>query len=95
MLVRRGRPTGHRLSEKSKRKISKSKMGQTHTDETREKISNSVIEYFKTEKGIIQRQVSSEIGSKFWNSYGGKLAKGLMRNGMKKYWEEYKKSMET
>ncbi len=44
---RRGRPKGFRLSEASKKKISKSKEGQRHTQETRDKISKSLILYFK------------------------------------------------
>lgn len=44
---RRGRPKGFRLSEESKLAISKSKEGQTHTQRTKDKISRSLIIYFK------------------------------------------------
>ena len=44
---RRGRPLGFRLSEASKRAISMSKTGQKHKPETREKISRSLILYFR------------------------------------------------
>lgn len=43
----RGRPIGFRLSEESKRAISKSKEGQTHSQETKDKISRSLILYFR------------------------------------------------
>ncbi|KKL43013.1 hypothetical protein LCGC14_2367080 [marine sediment metagenome] len=39
MKNRRGRPTGYKLSKKSKNKIRKSRIGQRHTIETRLKIS--------------------------------------------------------
>jgi hypothetical protein len=44
---RRGRPLGYRLSEESKRSISESKRGQQHKQETKDKISQSLISYFK------------------------------------------------
>lgn len=44
---KRGRPLGFKLSEESKRAISKSKTGQRHTQETRDKISKSLTLYFK------------------------------------------------
>jgi len=44
---RRGRPTGFRLSEESKKAISESKRGQRHTQETKDKISRSLILYFR------------------------------------------------
>lgn len=43
----RGRPLGFRLSEESKRAISESKKDQTHTQETKDKISRSLIIYFR------------------------------------------------
>lgn len=44
---RRGRPKGFRLSDESRQKISKSKEGQRHTQETKDKISRSLILYFR------------------------------------------------
>jgi hypothetical protein len=44
---RRGRPLGFRLSEESKRAISESKKGQRHRPETKDKISRSLIVYFR------------------------------------------------
>lgn len=44
---KRGRPIGHKLSEKTKAQISKSKMGTKHKEETKDKISESLIKYFR------------------------------------------------
>ena len=44
---RRGRPLGYKLSEASKRAISAAKKGQRHKLETREKISRSLLLYFR------------------------------------------------
>ena len=44
---RRGRPLGYKLSEASKRAISAAKKGQRHKLETREKISKSLLLYFR------------------------------------------------
>jgi len=43
----RGRPRGFRLSEESKKAISESKKGQRHKQETKDKISRSLIIYFR------------------------------------------------
>ena len=47
MTGKRGRPEGHRLSDESKKAISESKKGQEHSQETKDKISKSLIIYFK------------------------------------------------
>ncbi len=47
MDKRRGRPLGFRLSEESKRAISDSKKGQKHSEATKEKISRTLISYFR------------------------------------------------
>lgn len=44
---KRGRPLGFRLSESSKRSISMAKTGQKHRQETRDKISKSLLGFFK------------------------------------------------
>jgi len=43
----RGRPPGFRLLEKSKEKIRQSRLGTQHTEKTKNKISQSLIAYFK------------------------------------------------
>lgn len=43
----RGRPLGFKLSEESKKAISESKKGQRHKQETKDKISRSLIIYFR------------------------------------------------
>lgn len=47
MIKRRGRPTGYRLSDASKKAISDSKKGQRHTQETKDKISRTLMIYFR------------------------------------------------
>lgn len=44
---KRGRPLGFKLSEESKKKISESKEGQRHKEETKAKISRSLYIYFR------------------------------------------------
>ena len=44
----RGRPLGFRLTEASKRAISESKKGQKHSEETKRKISKTLMMYFRT-----------------------------------------------
>lgn len=46
-MGKRGRPSGHKLSEESKRAISESKRGQKHKSETKDKISKSLLIHFK------------------------------------------------
>lgn len=57
---RRGRPLGFRLSEESKRAISESKKGQRHKQETKDKISRTLMLYFRK-----QHPISQEIISKY------------------------------
>lgn len=42
----RGRPFGHRLSEESKEKIRRKRLGTHHSQKTRDKISKSLTKYF-------------------------------------------------
>ena len=44
---KRGRPLGYKLSDKSKQAISDSKKGQQHSQETKDKISKSLMLYFR------------------------------------------------
>jgi succinate dehydrogenase flavin-adding protein (antitoxin of CptAB toxin-antitoxin module) len=46
-MRKRGRPLGFRLSYESKRAISESKRGQRHRQETKDKISKTLLNYFK------------------------------------------------
>jgi len=45
-MGKRGRPAGHKLSEESKRAIAESKRGQRQKQETKDKISKSLLIYF-------------------------------------------------
>lgn len=44
---KRGRPLGYKLSDESKEAISNSKKGQQHSQETKDKISKSLMLYFR------------------------------------------------
>lgn len=56
MTKKRGRPIGFKLSDETKKAISLAKQGQKHSEETKEKISKSLIAYFRK-----KRPVSEEI----------------------------------
>lgn len=60
---KRGRPLGFRLSESSKRSISVAKTGQQHRPETKDKISRSLLMYFKRKNPL-----SEEIGLRYIRS---------------------------
>jgi len=55
---KRGRPLGFRLSEASKRSISMSKTGQRHRPETRDRISRSLIMYFRRKNPLSEEIVN-------------------------------------
>jgi len=57
---KRGRPIGFKLSEESKKAISEAKVGQKHSQETKDKISRSLILYFKK-----QHPLSDEIEKRY------------------------------
>lgn len=61
---KRGRPLGFRLSDTSKRAISMSKTGQQHRPETRDKISRSLMMYFKRKNPI-----SEEMAARYFMLY--------------------------
>lgn len=60
-MGKRGRPRGHRLSEATKNQISRSKMGNRHTLETREKISQGLIEYYRC-KNTLEKELQDMYG---------------------------------
>jgi len=73
---RRGRPIGFRLSESSKRAISESKKGQRHKQETKDKISSSLIVYFKRKNPL-----SEELTNMYCNfEMGGEVCDWMMEN---------------
>lgn len=55
---RRGRPLGFRLSEESKKRISKSKEGQRHKEKTKEKISKSLYIYFRQRNSLSEEIIN-------------------------------------
>jgi len=56
---RKGRPIGFRLSEASKRAISEAKKGQKHKEATKNKISRSLINYFKRKNPLSEEILST------------------------------------
>lgn len=66
-IGRRGRPFGFKLSEESKMAISNSKKGQKHKQETKDKISKSLLCYFRNRNPLsvellnIYRDISDEV----------------------------------
>ena len=55
---RRGRPLGFKLSEYSKRAISISKQGQRHRSETKDKISKSLLIYFRKKDPLSEELIN-------------------------------------
>ena len=88
-MAKRGRPMGHKLSEESKQKISVTKTGQMHEQQTRVKISESLKKYFKTPAGIAQREKTSLFLSGFWNSQGGIEFRNSLSQSMRQYYSDH------
>ncbi|MCK4526430.1 hypothetical protein KAW18_03595 [candidate division WOR-3 bacterium] len=59
---KRGRPLGFRLSDDSKRSISQSKLGQKHKEITKDKISRSLLMYFRRKNPL-----SEELIDRYYN----------------------------
>jgi len=55
---KRGRPLGFRLSEGSKRSISQSKLGQKHKNSTKDKISHSLLMYFRRKNPLSEEIIN-------------------------------------
>jgi hypothetical protein len=73
---RRGRPIGFKLSESSKRAISASKKGQRHRQATKDKISDSLIVYFKQKNPL-----SEELTNMYCNfEEGGEVCEWMAHN---------------
>ena len=73
---KRGRPLGFRLSEESKRAISVAKTGQLHRAETKDKISRSLIMYFRRKNPI-----SEEITNRYCGSMDDELCDWIQSVG--------------
>jgi len=58
-IKKRGRPLGFKLSETSKEQISKSKTGQHHKQETKDKISHTLLIYFKQKNPFSEEIINS------------------------------------
>ena len=55
---KRGRPMGFKLSEASKRQISMSKTGQRHSQKTKDKISHTLLIYFKRKSPLSEEIIN-------------------------------------
>jgi hypothetical protein len=76
-MSKRGRPIGFRLSEASRRAISESKRGQHHRQETKDKISKSLIIHFKRKNPL-----SEELTNMYCNfEEGGEVCEWMVENG--------------
>ena len=82
-MAKRGRPKGHKLSDKTKKQISESKTGQKHLAETRQKIRQSLIKYFGSPEGMAQRTKMSTAYSAFWDSAEGQELKNRIGTGLR------------
>jgi hypothetical protein len=82
-MAKRGRPKGHKLSEETKKQISKSKTGQKHLAETRQKIRESVTKYFSSPAGMAQRTKMRTAYTTFWDSPEGQELKTRIGNGLR------------
>ena len=58
-MGKRGRPTGFRLSEESKQAIRESKKGQKHRQETKDKISRSLVVYFRRKRPLSEEIINT------------------------------------
>jgi len=84
----RGRPKGYKLSVISKIKISNSRIGQSHSKETKQKISTSLKQFFKNNPEIkeLYRQIVIE---RFNNPEYKKSILKALQIGRDNYWENY------
>lgn len=73
---KRGRPLGFKLSETSKRAISASKTGQQHRPETKDKISKSLVMYFRRKNPI-----SEEITNRYCGAMDDDLCDWIQKVG--------------
>ena len=71
---RRGRPLGFKLSTESRMAISDSKKGQRHTQETKDKISRTLILYFRK-----QHPISEEIIGRYCRATDDDLCEWVER----------------
>jgi len=71
---KRGRPLGFKLSETSKRSISVSKTGQRHKPETKDKISRSLIMYFRR-----RNPLSEEITNRYCDTMDDEMCDWVQR----------------
>lgn len=71
IIGKRGRPLGYKLNEATKMAIRQSKIGQKHSQETKDKISRSLLIYFRK-----KHPLSAEMMNSYCN-YNGGLNEGL------------------
>ncbi len=62
MIKKRGRPLGFRMSEESKMAIRESKRGQRHKQITKDKISRTLIIYFRNKNPLSEELINEYCG---------------------------------
>lgn len=87
-MAKRGRPEGHKLSDKTKHKISESKTGQIHSFITRTKIANGVRTYFSSAAGLAQRNKLRTAYTGFWSSDAGQEIRQIISEGLHQHYSE-------
>jgi hypothetical protein len=61
--LRRGRPSGYRLSDASRLMIALNRLGSKHSNETRAKISDGLEKYYENEKKVIKSEKNEDFYS--------------------------------
>jgi len=72
---KRGRPLGFKLSDESKQAISSSKLGHIHSNNTKDKISGSLVKFYKDKYPL-----SSEMLEFYHRYYGEAVASWIAKN---------------
>ena len=87
-MAKRGRPVGHKLSQETKDKISKTKTGQKHGWLTKIKIRRGVKEWVRSPAGQAHKAKMKVFQDSFWNSPEGLQYRNELGNMMHQFYED-------